>query len=110
MLGGGGAARAGGGDASPLEMLLPLLQGSGVGGKGAGKAISLLSTVLAYQRRIQRVFRLIKPYVPLLFWALVLWMARPLLLTHGVPFVRSYLPSWLQGFETARTVAALPVL
>ena len=75
----------------------PLLAASGVGGKSGSKMMSTLATLLAYQRRAKKVYRAIKPYIPLLFWAVVLWCARPYLLAHVVPLVRPYLPSWAQS-------------
>ena len=49
--------RAADDDASPLEALLnsPLLAASGIGGKGAGKMIGTITTVLAYQRRAKKL-------------------------------------------------------
>ena len=124
LAGSGGGAGAKGGraaddDASPLEALLnsPLLAASGIGGKGAGKMIGTITTVLAYQRRAKKLYRMLKPYIPLLFWFVVFWYARPYLLAHVVPLIRPYLPEWAQscffafgaagaGCETVATAAA----
>ena len=52
---------------------------------GKPLTLSALSTLLAWQRRGRRVWRKLKPWVPLLFWAVLLLLARPFLLAPGRP-------------------------
>ena len=71
----------------------------------------MLSTVLTMQRRVKRVYRAIKPWVPLLFWAMILLIARPFLIAHVVPHIAAMLPEWvpswaLLGWHPAPAVAA----
>jgi len=65
---------------SPLEAMLksPLLRQSGIGGKGSAKAMDMLEKVLALRRQMKRVWRHLKPWLPLLFWLALLL---PLILT-----------------------------
>ena len=118
MLGGSGAAggRPGGADpdSSPLEALLssPLLQG-GLGGKGNAKMLGTIRTVLAIRRRAKRMWRALKPYLPLLFWMCLLLPPllayKQQLLAYApwkwVPPIE--LPSWIPGWVRSSWGVAL---
>lgn len=71
LMGGMGGPRGagGGGDEGGLEALLdsPLL--AGLGGGGASGLIGFAKTALAYRRRAKLLWRSLKPYLPLLFYA-----------------------------------------
>lgn len=96
--GGGGTAAAASDDGvSPLEALLNSPLAAGMGGKGAGKAMGMLSTFLAYQRRAKKIYRMVKPYLPLLFWGVIFLLARPWLLENVVPLLRPHLPAWARA-------------
>ena len=70
-------------------------------GKGTKRMLSALSTVLTMQRRVKKVWRILKPYIPLLFWLAVLMLARPFLLAHVVPVLRPYLPTLPESMTKA---------
>jgi len=71
-LGGLGGTKSGG-DEDPLEKLLssPLVAALG-GGEGTKRALGLLGVGLKYRRRAKQVWRALKPYMPLLFWLVLL--------------------------------------
>ena len=73
-MGGGSTGAKGGGadDISPLEMLLRSPLAAGIGGKGSAKAMGLLTKALAARRQMKRVWRRVKPWLPLLFWLALL--------------------------------------
>ena len=75
-----GSSLTGDNDLSPLEAMLksPLLRQSGIGGKGSAQAMGMLAKVLALRRQMKRVWRHLKPWLPLLFWLALLL---PLILT-----------------------------
>jgi len=75
-----GDSLTGNNDLSPLEAMLksPLLRQSGIGSKGTAQAMDMLEKVLALRRQMKRVWRHLKPWLPLLFWLALLL---PLILT-----------------------------
>ena len=103
LLGAGTTGGGGDSDASPLESLLksPLASSMMGSGKGTKRMLSALSTVLTMQRRLKKVWRMLKPYIPLLFWLAVLMLARPFLLAHVVPVLRPYLPTLPESMTKA---------
>ena len=103
-LGGGGKEGADGADAIADLLRSPLLAGK-VPGK-QGKMLGLVGTALTARKHAKRVWRAVKPWLPLIFWFAVLI---PALQALGIELPKFHeIPALVSGLVASFTGGALP--